>query len=144
MYSRNYGFTEDTPSKITPPPDYGGSAIRDENNIPTYKTADESSSADIGADVKTFSAPFEEERQKENYRFKDASENQRFDVQNSIECSCGEKHEKFPEKEKCRKSPLAGFSAEDIILMGIIAALAFGVADKDILIIALVITVVLM
>ena len=28
MYSRNYGITEDQKSKITPPPDYSGSAIQ--------------------------------------------------------------------------------------------------------------------
>ena len=94
MYSRNYGITEDQKSKITPPPDYSGSAIQS-----------------VGVTEKA------------------ANQNNEMNYEKEILSTSG-----F----------LSGLTVEDLILFGIIAALAFGVADNDMLVIALVIAVVIM
>ncbi len=135
MYSRNYGFSEDTPSKITPPPDYGGSALQGRNTAPLGEDTEQSYSSftsqsiplcqkgDIESECPPPPAP--------------CTDNGR--------CACAERPRCC---EQPKKSLFSGFlsdmSTEDILLIGIVAALAFGVADKDILLVALVVVAVIM
>lgn len=149
MYSRNYGITEDQKSKITPPPDYSGSAIQSvgvtekaanqNNEMNSEKeilsksftdTEDIPESAPASQNIR-FTFPKEEDKPTSLYRE---------EVEQKKEEKC--------EDKKCilKKSSgfLSGLIVEDLILFGIIAALAFGVADNDMLVIALVIAVVIM
>ena len=149
MYSRNYGITEDQKSKITPPPDYSGSAIQSvgvtekaanqNNEMNSEKeilsksftdTEDIPESAPASQNIR-FTFPKEEDKPTSLYRE---------EVEQKKEEKC--------EDKKCilkkRSGFLSGPTVEDLILFGIIAALAFGVADNDMLVIALVIAVVIM
>lgn len=149
MYSRNYGITEDQKSKITPPPDYSGSAIQSVGV--TEKTEDLINETDTGKEFfsKSFSNP---EDIKENAAFSNnirAALPKEEDNKASIlrEEIKREKEERCEDKKSIFKKSdgfLQGLTVEDIILIGIIAALSFGVADKDMLIVALVIATVIM
>ncbi|MGN1095909.1 MAG: hypothetical protein ACI4QR_05930 [Eubacteriales bacterium] len=141
MYSRNYGFTEDTPSKITPPPDYSGSAIQ-QGNIVNAPQGKESADKDIRADKsslpndKASGEKYSKEQVKETFAYKDECNDKPL-------CGCGKCPAECEKKEK-PSGIFSGMCAEDMILMGLVAALAFGVADKDILLVALVIATVIM
>lgn len=149
MYSRNYGITEDQKSKITPPPDYSGSAIQSVGV--TEKAANQNN--EMNSEKEILSKSFtdtedipESAPASQNIRFTFLKEE---DKPTSLyrEESEQKKEEKCEDK-KCILKKGSGFlsrlTVEDLILFGIIAALAFGVADNDMLVIALVIAVVIM
>lgn len=149
MYSRNYGITEDQKSKITPPPDYSGSAIQSVGV--TEKAANQNN--EMNSEKEILSKSFTDTE--DNPESAPASQNIRFtfpkeeDKPTSLYREEGEqKKEEKCEYKKCilKKGSgfLSGLTVEDLILFGIIAALAFGVADNDMLVIALVIAVVIM
>ena len=149
MYSRNYGITEDQKSKITPPPDYSGSAIQSVGV--TEKAANQNN--EMNSEKEILSKSFTDTE--DNPESAPASQNIRFtfpkeeDKPTSLYREEGEqKKEEKCEYKKCilKKASgfLSGLTVEDLILFGIIAALAFGVADNDMLVIALVIAVVIM
>ncbi len=135
MYSRNYGFSNDTPAKINPPPSYAGSVI----SRPT--------------------SPAAEQREVPPARFEDEAKTE---CENTPHCN-EEEHTHREEKEEahhcapCERPPhpaekkggllsglFSGMNTEDLILLGIIAALALGLCDSDLLLVALVVAVVLM
>ena len=135
MYSRNYG-RGDISAKITPPPAYSGSAIQGGEAVRAETDEKEIHEAHAFAPFSQ-SIPLQKPAEEEK------------------ECAaapCEENTFKAPPAKKCeesRKSSLlsgifADISTEDLILIGIIAALAFDLADRDILLVALVIAVVLM
>ncbi len=141
MYSRNYGNLSDTPAKITPPPDYRGSAISDSAKIafmppqappePPIQIINEEPPCPCEEKCEVTPPPKEECRQ------------------GCAECECGKECAVPAQKsEKTRRSILPAFlsnlSTEDLILIGIIIALSLGLADKDLLLVALVMCVVLM
>ncbi len=145
MYSRNYGFSEDTPSKINPPPDYSGSAIQSGELSPFQKNEQAEQNFPQNSSRPAFSAENSgEEKREQSFA----------NVPPPLPlCDCGARceHAQRPcesEPPKKEKGILSGFLSdmctEDLILIGIIAALAFGFADKDILLVALVVAVVLM
>lgn len=149
MYSRNYGITEDQKSKITPPPDYSGSAIQSVGV--TEKAANQNN--EMNSEKEILSKSFTDTE--DNPESAPASQNIQFtfpkeeDKPTSLYREEGEqKKEEKCEYKKCilKKGSgfLSGLTVEDLILFGIIAALAFGVADNDMLVIALVIAVVIM
>ncbi len=135
MYSRNYG-RDAVSAKITPPPAYSGSAIQGGE-------ASVGSAANDTAEAQSAFAPF----------------SQNIPLHKNVEEEA-ERHAPPPREEappppppKCKEeggkgSLLSGifadFSTEDLILIGIIAALAFDLADRDLLLVALVVAVVLM
>lgn len=137
MYSRNYGFSEDTPSKITPPPDYSGSAIQSGEPAPQNEQA---------------FAPYPP--QNTQFRSEESCEENVVEQRKPSEppCECSDRCERRqkpcevpPKKEKGFLSGiLSDMCTEDLILLGIIAALAFDIADKDILLVALVVAAVIM
>ncbi len=149
MYSRNYGITEDQKSKITPPPDYSGSAIQSVGV--TEKAANQNN--EMNSEKEILSKSFtdtedipESAPASQNIRFTFPKEE---DKPTSLyrEESEQKKEEKCEDKKCILKKGsgfLSGLTVEDLILFGIIAALAFGVADNDMLVIALVIAVVIM
>ena len=149
MYSRNYGITEDQKSKITPPPDYSGSAIQSVGV--TEKAANQNN--EMNSEKEILSKSFtdtedipESAPASQNIRFTFPKEE---DKPTSLyrEESEQTKEEKCEDKKCILKKGsgfLSGLTVEDLILFGIIAALAFGVADNDMLVIALVIAVVIM
>lgn len=149
MYSRNYGITEDQKSKITPPPDYSGSAIQSVGI--TEKAANQNNEMNYEKEILSKSFPNSEDIPEsapasQNIRFTFPKEEDR---PTSLYREEGEqKKEEKCEDKKCilKKGSgfLSGLTVEDLILFGIIAALAFGVADNDMLVIALVIAVVIM
>lgn len=149
MYSRNYGITEDQKSKITPPPDYSGSAIQSVGV--TEKAANQNNEMNSEKEILSTSFPDSEDIPEsaptsQNIRFTFPKEE---DKPTSLYREEGEqKKEEKCEDKKCilKKGSgfLSGLTVEDLILFGIIAALAFGVADNDMLVIALVIAVVIM
>lgn len=149
MYSRNYGITEDQKSKITPPPDYSGSAIQSVGV--TEKAANQTNEMNSEKEILSTSFPDSEDIPEsapasQNIRFTFTKEE---DKPTSLYREEGEqKKEEKCEDKKCilKKGSgfLSGLTVEDLILFGIIAALAFGVADNDMLVIALVIAVVIM
>ncbi len=149
MYSRNYGITEDQKSKITPPPDYSGSAIQSVGI--TEKAANQNNEMNYEKEILSKSFPNSEDIPEsapasQNIRFTFPKEE---DKPTSLYREEGEqKKEEKCEDKKCilKKGSgfLSGLTVEDLILFGIIAALAFGVADNDMLVIALVIAVVIM
>lgn len=149
MYSRNYGITEDQKSKITPPPDYSGSAIQSVGV--TEKAANQNNEMNYEKEILSTSFPDSEDIPEsapasQNIRFTFPKEEDR---PTSLYREEGEqKKEEKCEDKKCilKKGSgfLSGLTVEDLILFGIIAALAFGVADNDMLVIALVIAVVIM
>jgi hypothetical protein len=136
MYSRNYG-RGDISAKITPPPAYSGSAIQGGEAARTEATEKESFETHAFAPFSQ-SIPLQKPAEEEK------------------ECSaappCDEntfKAPPTPKRDESKKNSLlsgifADLSTEDLILIGIIAALAFDLADRDILLVALVIAVVLM
>lgn len=125
MYSRNYG-RGDIPTKINLPPSYSGSAIQE----PVYKYNEEKEEektapvcqANIGAPA--------------------CEEHKEVPVCKAPEHSACESPKK--EKNSFLSGLLSDIDTEDLILIGIIAALVFDLADKDILLVALVIAAVLM
>ena len=127
MYSRNYG-RGDIPAKINLPPSYSGSAIQE----PVYKhneeKEEEKSESPCPSNIQR-SEPIREEHGE------------------ATVCKVTE-HNKCETPKKEKSSFLSGFfsdiETEDLILIGIIAALIFDLADKDILLVALVIAAVLM
>ncbi len=149
MYSRNYGITEDQKSKITPPPDYSGSAIQSVGV--TEKAANQNN--EMNSEKEILSKSFTDSEDipesapaSQNIRFTFPKEE---DKPTSLyrEESEQKKEEKCEDKKCILKKGsgfLSGLTVEDLILFGIIAALAFGVADNDMLVIALVIAVVIM
>ena len=149
MYSRNYGITEDQKSKITPPPDYSGSAIQSVGV--TEKAANQNNEMNSEKEILSTSFPDSEDIPEsapasQNIRFTYAKEE---DKPTSLyrDVVVNKKEEKCEDKKCILKKGsgfLSGLTVEDLILFGIIAALAFGVADNDMLVIALVIAVVIM
>lgn len=149
MYSRNYGFSEDTPSKINPPPDYSGSAIQSGEISPFQKNEQAEQNFPQNQSRPAFSPSAESGSEEKRER-----EQSFANVPPPLPpCDCGARceHAQRPcesEPPKKDKGILSGFLSdmctEDLILIGIIAALAFGFADKDILLVALVVAVVLM
>lgn len=127
MYSRNYGSLGDAPSKITPPPDYSGSALQGSDIAPLLENTEQSCSSFTSGSIPL--------KQSEN-----------------ITNECKMPPPPCAERPRCceppKKSFFSGFlsdmSTEDILLIGIVAALAFGIADKDILLVALVVVAVIM
>lgn len=136
MYSRNYG-RGDISAKITPPPSYGGSAIQGAGTDTSQNEREESA-------VSPAFAPFPQsiplpQSQMEECPVPCPSEERREEPR---------KEEACPPKKREKNSFLSGFldgiEAEDLILIGIVAALIFDLADRDILLVALVIAAVLM
>ncbi len=149
MYSRNYGITEDQKSKITPPPDYSGSAIQSVGV--TEKAANQNNEMNSEKEILSTSFPDSEDIPE----IAPASQNIRFTFPKEEDKPTSlyreeveQKKEEKCEDKKCILKKISGFlsglTVEDLILFGIIAALAFGVADNDMLVIALVIAVVIM
>ena len=149
MYSRNYGITEDQKSKITPPPDYSGSAIQSVSV--TEKAANQNNEMNSEKEILSTSFPDSEDipeiapaSQSIRFTFPKEENKPTSLYREEVE----QKKEEKCEDKKCilKKSSgfLSGLTVEDLILFGIIAALAFGVADNDMLVIALVIAVVIM
>ena len=139
MYSRSYG-RGDISAKITPPPAYSGSAIQ---GVEKGEAEKEEAHAGSGA-----FAPFS---QNITLPKNDAEEeNCKVSAQEPCEekkagLPCAEKCEEPPKKEKgFLSSFLPDLSKEDLILIGIIVALAFDIADRDILLVALVAAAVIM
>ena len=137
MYSRNYG-RGDISAKITPPPSYSGSAIH--GGEPAVNENEEPKLA-----PGTF-APFSQ-----NIALAKNEEEQAPKKQEERECRTDEKKEenapaeaRGKEKSSFLSSFLPDLSTEDLILIGIIIALAFDLADRDILLVALVAAVVIM
>ena len=136
MYSRNYGRGEIS-AKITPPPAYSGSAIQSGEAGGADTAAKESGETHAFAPLAQsipLQKPAEEEKEKP-----------RFPTPPPEVCEAAP----APKPEEKGKSSLlsgifADFSTEDLILIGIIIALAFDLADRDILLVALVVAVVLM
>lgn len=149
MYSRNYGITEDQKSKITPPPDYSGSAIQSVGV--TEKAANQNN--EMNSEKEILSKSFTDSE--DIPESAPASQNIRFTFPKEEDKPTSLYREEVEQKkeEKCEDKKcilkkgsgfLSGLTVEDLILFGIIAALAFGVADNDMLVIALVIAVVIM
>ena len=132
MYSRNYG-RGDISAKITPPPSYGGSAIQGAGADTSQNEREESA-------VSPAFAPFPQSIPLPQAQTEDRP----------APCPPEEppKEEACPPKKREKNSFLSGFldgiEAEDLILIGIVAALIFDLADRDILLVALVIAAVLM
>lgn len=131
MYSRNYGFSNDTPAKINPPPSYSGSVIgRDARNVQNEREqkAPESPLSGMDADARENEQTLTEEKE-EAPRF----------------APCNAPVSNAPKKEKGVLSGIfSGLDTQDLILLGIIAALALGLWESDILLVALIVAVVLM
>ena len=135
MYSRNYGFSNDTPAKINIPPSYAGSVIsrpvpaapQQEEEVCVHRIADEAEPMST--------SPINE-----------AKETHREEKEEAHCCAPRERmHPSHDKKEKGLLSGIfSGMSTEDLILLGIIAALALGLFDSDLLLVALVVAVVLM
>lgn len=135
MYSRNYGFSNDTHSKINPPPSYAGSVISratpitslQAEDVCVHRVTDEAESMPPSSSNETGETLHEEKEEAHC-------------------CAPFErKHSSQDKKEKGLLSGIfSGMSTEDLILLGIIAALAFGLFDSDLLLVALVVAVVLM
>ncbi len=129
MYSRNYGLSGEAPSKITPPPDYSGSALQGVDIAPLGENTEQRCSSFTSGSIPL--------KQSENI---------------ASECKPPPPPPPCAERARCceppKKSLFSGFlsdmSTEDILLIGIVAALAFGIADKDILLVALVVVAVIM
>jgi hypothetical protein len=134
MYSRNY-VCGDNSAKITPPPAYSGSAIQGKETGGKEAMAEEPQTAHSGFGSFSQSIPFPKSTEEHK-----APEQEK--PQGCPTPSCAP----APKKEKCSflSGILNGIGAEDLILIGIIAALAFDLADRDILLVALVVAVVLM
>ena len=125
MYSRNYG-RGDIPAKINLPPSYNGSAIQEVI----------SEQAPEKEEVKPAEPTFTEP----SYSFPPAKEEPGATALPSREeCDSPKK-----EKSSFLSGIFADIETEDLILIGIIAALVFDLADRDILLVALVIAAVLM
>ena len=136
MYSRNYG-RGDISAKITPPPAYSGSAIQGSG---------------------TGGAPEKEEPKLSSGAFAPFSQNIPLAKNTEEEKECAsvqspaavpkeeEKPHEPPKKEKSSflSSFLPDLSTEDLILIGLVIALAFDLADRDILLVALVCAAVIM
>ena len=142
MYSRSYG-RGDISAKITPPPSYSGSAIQGKAVHPEDK--EEASAggafAPFSQNIPLHTSDSEEKSEAceppEHY----ACEEKRAEPPH--EKPCEEKCE--PKKEKgFLSSFLPDLSTEDLILIGIVIALAFDLADRDILLVALVAAAVIM
>jgi hypothetical protein len=145
MYSRNYGRSESS-AKIMPPPAYSGSAIRGGE-----PHAAENEEARTGGAFAPFSqnitlpkSEVEEEKRPSCETCEPPCE--KFEPPpKKCEPPC---EEKCPETQKKEKGILSSFlpdlSKEDLILIGIIIALAFDLADRDILLVALVAAAVIM
>lgn len=135
MYSRNYGFSNDTPAKINPPPSYAGSVIS--RPAPTPEESDDGirSHGEETKAEREYAPPCKEE---EEPRREEKEEAHR----------CADPCERTPRTAEKKGGILSGIfsgmSTEDLILLGIIAALALGLCDSDILLVALVVAVVLM
>lgn len=137
MYSRNYG-RGDTSAKITPPPAYSGSAIQG------GKAAGEGGQEGARPAENAF-APFSQ-----SIPFPKSGEEQACAPPEEHGCAppaeepCREKEGARKEKGSLLSSFLPDLSTEDLILIGILIALAFDLADRDILLVALVVAVVIM
>ncbi len=137
MYSRNYG-REAISAKITPPPAYSGSAIQSSEIGGTNAAAKDTGEAQGAFAPFSQSIPLPKNAEEEKER-------------PVCPPPKDEAHRPPPARENGEngKSSLlsgifANFSTEDLILIGIIIALAFDLADRDILLVALVVAVVLM
>ncbi len=134
MYSRNYGFSNDTPAKINPPPSYSGSVIgRSSPDVREEREASEPETVQPAkeAEARESAQPLREEREEKE-------EAPRF-------APCLTPPAAHPKKGKGLLSGIfSGLGTEDIILLGIIIALALGLWESDILLVALIVAVVLM
>jgi hypothetical protein len=139
MYSRSYG-RGDISAKITPPPAYSGSAISGGENGGEEKEEAHTGSGAFAPFSQNITFP-KHDREEEKCEICEQSRHE-------------EKHEKPEHEERCEEtprkekgflsSPLPDLSKEDLILIGIIIALAFDLADRDILLVALVAAAVIM
>ena len=148
MYSRSYG-RGDISAKITPPPAYSGSAIQGTRESGAEKEEAHAGSGAFAPFSQNITLPKsdEEEEKHEIYERKQCEEN----FENA---PCAEPCENTVHEEKCEEAPKKekGFlsslwpdlSKEDLILIGIIIALALDLADRDILLVALVAAAVIM
>ena len=134
MYSRNYGRGE-IPAKITPPPAYSGSAIQSNESAGVEQAKEETKNQPAQFPNFSQSIPLPKEE---------------CAPEPVCECECREHDEtevcKTEKKEKGSflSDLLPDIATEDLVLIGIVAALAFDLADRDILLVALVVAVVLM
>lgn len=137
MYSRNYG-RGDISAKITPPPAYSGSAIQGGmGGTPPEKEETKLSSGAF--------APFSQ-----NIPLSKNAEEEKNSGCEVFPATTSKEEEKNdcepPKKEKSSflSSFLPDLSTEDLILIGLVIALAFDLADRDILLVALVAAAVIM
>ena len=137
MYSRNYGRGESS-AKITPPPAYSGSAIQGKETGGTLEK--EEPRLATGA-----FAPFSQSIPQPKSTAEEACAHEETVREEEKEAAQTAAHEAAKkEKSSFLSSFLPDLSTEDLILIGIVAALAFNLADRDILLVALVIAVVVM
>jgi len=143
MYSRNYG-RGDISAKITPPPSYSGSAIQggDRGGIQP-KEEPKTQTGAFAPFSQNIPLPKSEEEEKDE-------KNEENEESATAAPPPADPHKKkvCEEVKKEKSSFLSSFlpdlSAEDLILIGIVIALAFDLADRDILLVALVAAVVIM
>lgn len=140
MYSRNYGKSEPDRARNLPP-SYSGSAIQSTDNALLPAEGESAKSAHTAFAPFSQSIPFPRVQAEEKQECVQEEKSEK-------EHECPENGRNVPETKKEKASLLPGFLSglctEDLILLGIIAALAFGLADSDILLVALIVAVVLM
>ena len=141
MYSRNYGFSNDTPAKINPPPSYGGSVI----NINAGIEREEERQREAREREKAFQQNETVRRSTEESRVEETPPPREEKEEAHCCAPCERDYPSPPKKDKGLLSGIfSGMSTEDIILLGIIIALVLGLWESDILLVALVVAVVLM
>jgi hypothetical protein len=138
MYSRNYG-RGDVQANITPPPAYSGSAIQ--GGCACGAEEEKREPAPFSAFSQSIPLQKPQEGAKEP--------TEACKAEDCADAACATCERPAPEKAtKSRPAFLSGLldgiEASDLVLLGIIAALAFDLADKDVLLVALVIAAVLM
>jgi hypothetical protein len=138
MYSRNYG-RGDISSKIMPPPAYSGSAIQGKESPSCAKEEAKNTQSAFAPFSQSIPLPktADDDEAKETHAECEIAEEK--EALHKKDCDEAKK-----EKGSFLSSFLPGLSAEDLILIGIIIALAFDLADRDILLVALVIAAVIM
>jgi hypothetical protein len=129
MYSRNYA-RGDSSAKITPPPAYSGSAIQGSEACVQEKEEAHTSAGAFAPFSQNIALPKS-----------DGGEAKQEDCGERTAAACAENTGK---ERGFLSSLLPDLSAEDLILIGIIIALAFDLADRDILLVALVAAAVIM
>ena len=148
MYSRSYG-RGDISAKITPPPAYSGSAIAGGEGGGTEKEEAHTGSGAFAPFSQNITLPKNGEDTEKSEAFAPAVCEQKHENAPRAEAreslTCEENRGEPPKKEKgFLSSFLPDLSKEDLILIGIIVALAFDLADRDILLVALVAAAVIM